>query len=160
MIIRKATPKDEDAIREILSEVIAGGDTYVFDSYTSKSDLKKLWLGENMHAYATEDQGLILGTYVIKPNQMGRGSHIANGSYMVSSKYRGKGIGKLMCEHSLEEAGKAGFHAMWFNIVVSTNTVALALWEKMGFEIIGTIPDGFNHKSLGLVDAFIMNKKL
>jgi L-amino acid N-acyltransferase YncA len=160
MNIRKAGSKDEEAIWEIFSQVISTGDTYVFDPATPKTDLKKLWMAEYMHTYVAEEKGEILGTYVFKANQMDRGSHIANGSYMVHPKAHGKGIGKLLCEHSLREAKKAGFYAMQFNLVVSTNAPAVHLWQKMGFEIIGTIPGGFNHLKLGLVDAFIMYRRL
>lgn len=160
MNIRKAEARDEEAIWEIFHQVISTGDTYVFDPATPKTDLKKLWLAEYMHTYVAEENDEILGTYVFKANQMDRGSHIANGSYMVHPKAHGKGIGKLLCEHSLQEAKKAGFYAMQFNLVVSTNTPAVYLWQKMGFEIIGTIPGGFNHLKLGLVDAFVMYRRL
>lgn len=160
MNIRKAGSKDEEAIWEIFHQVISTGDTYVFDPATPKTDLKKLWMAEYMHTYVAEEKGEILGTYVFKANQMDIGSHIANGSYMVHPKAHGKGIGKLLCEHSLREAKKAGFYAMQFNLVVSTNAPAVHLWQKMGFEIISTIPGGFNHLKLGLVDAFVMYRRL
>jgi ribosomal protein S18 acetylase RimI-like enzyme len=113
-----------------------------------------------MDTYVLEENGEILGTYIIKPNQIDRGSHIANAAYMVHPKAQGKGIGNKLCEHSLAEAVKFGFMAMQFNLVVSTNETAIKLWKKNGFEIIGTIPDGFNHQTLGYVDAYIMYRKL
>ena len=61
---------------------------------------------------------------------------------------------------SLDEARRLGFTAMQFNFVVSTNTVAVNLWKSIGFEVIGTIPNGFNHSREGLVDALIMYQKL
>ena len=79
---------------------------------------------------------------------------------MVSPNSQGKGIGKLLCEHSIEFAKQKGFLGIQFNIVVSTNTNALSLWKKLGFEIIGTTPKGFRHKELGLVDTYIMFKDL
>ncbi len=99
-------------------------------------------------------------TYIIKPNQTGLGSHIANCSYMVCPDARGKGVGRLICEHSITEAQQLGYKAMQFNLVVSTNHAAVALWQKCGFKIIGTIPEGFKHQSLGYVDAHIMYRKL
>lgn len=160
MNIRKAIDQDRHEVWEIFTAVIQTGDTYVFAPDTAKEDLDKHWFSPYMDTYVLEENGEILGTYIIKPNQIDLGSHIANASYMVHPKAQGKGIGKLLCEHSLMEARKFGFMAMQFNLVVSTNKVAVKLWQKFGFEIIGTIPNGFNHLTLGYVDAFIMYLKL
>lgn len=160
MHIRKAIDQDRHEVWEIFTAVIQTGDTYVFAPDTPKEDLDKIWFAPYMETYVLEDNGEILGTYVIKPNQIDLGSHIANGSYMVHPKAQGRGIGNLLCEHSLIEAKRFGFKAMQFNIVVSTNKMAVKLWQKHGFEIIGTIPEGFNHLELGYVDAYIMFRKL
>lgn len=160
MTVRKATNTDYDAVWEIFSEVIQGGDTYVFDANTPKSELKNLWFANYMHTYVAEDDGQIVGTYIIKPNHIAKGSHVANASYMVRKSAQGKGVGHLLCEHSLKTARDLGFEAMQFNIVVSTNQSAIHLWEKFGFKIIGTIPKGFQHQTLGLVDTHIMYKAL
>lgn len=160
MNIRKAIDQDRHEVWEIFTAVIQTGDTYVFEPDTAKEDLDKHWFSPYMDTYVLEENGEILGTYIIKPNQIDLGSHIANASYMVHPKAQGKGIGKLLCEHSLMEARKFGFLAMQFNLVVSTNKVAVKLWQKFGFNIIGTIPDGFNHLTLGYVDAYIMYLKL
>lgn len=157
MIIRRATPQDYDAVWEIFSEVIRGGDTYVFPEDTPKADLKTHWFASYMETYVVEDEnGEIVGTYILKPNHLGRGSHVANASYMVKPSAQGKGIGSLLCKHSLDTAKNAGYLSMQFNIVVSTNTTAVKLWQKFGFEIIGTTPKGFQHKELGLVDTYVM----
>lgn len=159
-MIRKATEKDVDQIWEIFQAVIKTEDTYVFSPKTPKTDLQKHWFTSYMHTYVFEEEGQILGTYIVKPNQIDLGSHISNASYMVSPKAQGKGIGKKLCEHSLKLAKDLGFIGMQFNIVVSTNKGAVALWKKFGFEIIGTTPKAFKHKTLGLVDAHIMYKEL
>ena len=152
---------DYEKIWEIFSRVILTGDTYVFDPQTPKESLHKLWLADNMDTFvAVDDDGRTVGTYFIKPNQIDLGSHIANCGYMVSPDIQGKGIGKLMCEHSIDFARQKGYLGIQFNIVVSTNTNAVKLWKKLGFEIIGTTPKGFRHKDLGLVDTFIMFKSL
>ena len=160
MRIREATPKDYDAIWQIFKQVIKTGDTYVFNPETKKEDLSKHWFAPYMKTYIAEEHHEILGTYIIKPNQIDLGAHIANCSYMVHPKAQGKGIGKQLCEHSLENAKMLGYEAIQFNIVVSTNQAAIKLWQKYGFEIIGTIPKGFNHLKLGFVDAYIMFKEL
>ncbi|MBQ4818921.1 GNAT family N-acetyltransferase [Aquimarina sp. MMG016] len=160
MKIREARLDDEDSIWEIFKSVIKTGDTYVFDPKTKKESLSKLWFASYMQTYVLEENDKILGTYIIKPNQIDLGSHIANCSYMVHPNAQGKGVGKMLCEHSLELAKKVGYKAIQFNIVVSTNTPAIRLWKKYGFEIIGTIPKGFKHSSLGYVDAYIMFREL
>jgi L-amino acid N-acyltransferase YncA len=160
MKIRKANNKDFDAIWEIFHQVIKTGDTYVFDPETPKQNLSKHWFAAYMHTYVLEDENKIYGTYILKPNQIDLGSHVANGSYMVHPDARRKGFGEAMCMHSIKEAKKLGFEAIQFNMIVSTNNPAIALWKKMGFEIIGTIPDGFKHLSKGFVDAYIMFRKL
>lgn len=162
MKIRKAElDRDRDAVWEIFSMVISSGDTYVFDPKTSKESLPKHWFADYMSTFVAENEsGEVVGTYVIKPNQMDLGNHIANGSYMVSPYHHGRGIGKLLCEHSIEFAKSEGYLGIQFNIVVSTNLPAVALWRKFGFEIIGTTPNGFRHQTLGLVDTYIMFKSL
>ena len=160
MAIRKATAADIDGVWTIFSKVVKTGDTYVFDPNTSKEDMKKHWFAEYMETYVYEEGETILGTYIIKPNQLGLGNHIANGSYMVSPDVQGKGIGKKLCKHSLQLATAKQYVGIQFNIVVSTNHGAVALWKKYGFEIIGTTPNGFRHAQLGLVDTYIMYKSL
>ena len=159
-IIRKAIKRDIDAVWEIFHEVIKTGDTYVFDPKMLKCDLNKHWFASYMHTYVLESNKKISGTYILKPNQIDLGSHIANGSYMVHPNAQRKGFGEAMCVHSIEEAKKLGFKAIQFNMIVSTNKPAIKLWNKMGFEIVGTIPDGFNHLTEGYIDAYIMYKKL
>ena len=160
MIIRRAIEKDYDSIWEIFRIVIKTGDTYVFNPATQEKDLKKHWFAPYMHTYVLEDQNIIYGTYILKPNQIDLGSHVANGSYMVHPDARRKGYGEAMCKHSIEEATRLGYKAIQFNMIVSTNSPAIALWKKMGFDIIGTIPGGFRHLSKGFVDAYIMFRKL
>ena len=160
LAIRKAVPGDHDQIWEIIKEVISKGDTYAFDPDSSKETMLDYWCGDDRHTYVTTDNGEIQGTFVIKDNQPGLGSHIANAGYMVTEKAAGKGIGKAMGEFSLEEAKRLGYTAMQFNIVVKSNTRAIQLWQKLGFMIIGEIPDAFKHKQNGFTNAYIMYRKL
>jgi L-amino acid N-acyltransferase YncA len=162
MTIRKAdTEKDYDSVWEIFSNVIKTADTYVFDPDTPKESLTRLWFADNMDTFvAVDNEGSILGTYFIKPNQIDLGNHIANCGYMVSPLHQGRGVGQQMCEHSIAFAREKGYVGIQSNIVVSTNIHAVKLWKKYGFEIIGTTPKGFRHKELGLVDTYIMFKQL
>lgn len=158
--IRKAKPEDYEQIWDIIKEVISKGDTYAFDPNSSKQAMLEYWCGDDRHTYVATDNGEIVGSFVIKDNQPGLGSHIANAGYMVAEKAAGKGIGRAMGEFSLEEAKRLGYIGMQFNIVVKSNTRAVQLWQKLGFHIIGEIPDAFNHKQLGLTNAYIMYRKL
>ena len=162
MYIRKADlEKDYERVWEIFRQVISTGDTYVFDPKTPKDSLQMNWFADYMETFvAVNEQGELLGTYIIKPNQIDLGNHIANCSYMVNPHHQGKGIGRMLCEHSIQFARDKGYLGIQFNIVVSTNTRAVSLWKKYGFEIIGTTPKGFRHQTLGLVDTYIMYKNL
>ena len=160
MIIREASQSDYEQVWEIFQYVIKTGNTYVYYPETKKEDLAKLWFAPNMKTYVAEENNRILGTYILKPNQIDLGSHVANCGYMVHPKAQGKGIGKALCEHSLNAAKEMGFKSMQFNMAVSTNEGAVRLWKKLGFRIIGTVPEGFMHISKGYVDAFIMFKEL
>jgi ribosomal protein S18 acetylase RimI-like enzyme len=79
---------------------------------------------------------------------------------MVPASSRGKGIGRAMAEHCLSEARRFGFRAMQFNFVVSTNELAVRLWQRLGFKIVGTLPDAFRHPTEGYVDVYIMFRSL
>ena len=158
--IRKATEADKPAVWRIIKAVIAGGDTYVFDPATPEEEMLTYWFSPEKHAYVAEENGEILGTYWLKANQPGLGDHIGNGAYMVSPDAKGKGIGKLMALHSIEEGRRIGYHAIQFNFVVRSNTVAVNLWKSVGFEIIGEIPDAIRHSKNGLTNAYIMYRRL
>ena len=160
MIIRAATTNDHDGIWEVFEQVIRAGDTYAFNPDTPKEDLPKLWFAPGMKVYVAEENGKILGTYFIKPNQPGLGAHIANCGYMVHPEARGRGLGKQLFDHSWQVAKESGYKGMQFNFVVSTNQAAVQLWQKLSFKIIGVIPKGFNHRQLGYVDAYIMFREI
>jgi GNAT superfamily N-acetyltransferase len=158
--IRKSIPADHNQIWEIIREVIIKGDTYVFDPNAPKEKMLAYWCGEDKHSYVAAIDNNVVGTFIIKDNQPGLGSHIANASYMTLPAASGKGIGMAMGKFSLEEAKRLGYNAMQFNIVVASNERAIRLWGKLGFKIIGEIPEAFNHKQKGLTNAFIMYQKL
>ncbi|MGF1491107.1 MAG: GNAT family N-acetyltransferase [Microcoleaceae cyanobacterium] len=156
MRIRPAEEADFEQIWPIFHQVVSRGDTYTFSPKTTQEEARKWWLEIPLETYVVEADREILGTYYIKPNGIGPASHICNSGFMVAEASRGKGIGRLMGEHALQTARELGFKAMQFNSVVSTNQRAVQLWQKLGFEIVGTIPKGFQHQTLGLVDIFIM----
>ena len=158
--IRKAIPEDADPIWDIIKAVIAQGDTYTFDPNSTKEDMLSYWMNPDKHTYVAEIYKDIVGTFIIKDNQPGLGSHIANAGYMTHPSVFGQGIGRKMCQFSLVEAKRLGYSAMQFNIVIKSNVHAVKLWQSMGFDIIGEIPDAFQHQTLGLTNAYIMYRKL
>ena len=127
---------------------------------TPKDKAISIWMNEKNDVYVAEEEGEIKGTYFLCPNFSGAGSHVANASFMVSSKARGSGIGKAMAEHALDIARQKGYRSMQFNLVVSTNENAVKLWKKLGFEIVGTLPEAFKHPKKGFVDAHVMYRHL
>jgi L-amino acid N-acyltransferase YncA len=160
MHIRPATESDFPAMWAIFQEVVSSETTYVFAADTSREDAHAYWFGPGVTSRVLEDDGRVAGMYKIVANQRDLGAHVANASFMVDSRCEGRGIGKLMGIDCLAEAGKAGYLAMQFNFVVSTNTAAVALWRKLGFVIVGTLPKVFAHRTLGLVDAYVMHRFL
>jgi L-amino acid N-acyltransferase YncA len=160
IIIRKATKTDYHAIWQIIEPVIQAGDTYVFKPNSTREEMLAYWCGEDKHTYVAVEAGKVQGTFILKDNYPGLGAHVANGSYMTAPNAFGKGIGRAMGEFSIAEALRLNYKAIQFNLVVKTNERAVKLWQKLGFEIIGEIPEAFNHKELGLVNAYIMWRKL
>ena len=158
--IRTATESDKPAVWQIIKSVIATGDTYVFAPDSTEDEMISYWFSPEKHVYVAEEDGNVVGTFWLKANQPGLGSHICNAAYMVAPEAAGKGIGRKMAEYSLEEARRLGFSAMQFNFVVKSNTAAVRLWESIGMEIIGEIPDALDHRELGMTNALIMYRKL
>jgi len=160
MEIRRAEEADFESMWPIFRAVVATGTTYVFDPGTSREEAFAYWLGPGARSYVAVDEGRVVGMYKIVANQRDLGSHVANASFMVDPLYSGRGAGREMGLHCLREAREAGFLAMQFNFVVSTNHAAVALWKKLGFEIVGTLPKAFRHQELGLVDVYVMYRFL
>jgi ribosomal protein S18 acetylase RimI-like enzyme len=158
--IRPAAESDKPAIWQIIKAIIATGDTYVFAPDTSEEEMMAYWFSPEKYNYVAVMDGEVVGVFWLKANQPGLGAHVGNAAYMVAPDAAGKGIGKQMALWSLDEAKRLGFTAMQFNFVVKSNTVAVKLWQSVGFEIIGEIPDGFNHSTNGPTNAYIMYRKL
>ena len=164
--VTPATEADWPGIWEIFHYVVQTGDTYSYAADTAEAVAREMWVGAGKYgtgalAYVVKAaDGKIVGTYSLRRNHFGHGSHVANGAYMVHPDYRGQGIARAMCRHSLAEAKHHGYLSMQFNYVVSTNTAAVNLWQSMGFKIIGISPKSYNHSQLGYVDIYIMHRFL
>jgi L-amino acid N-acyltransferase YncA len=158
--IRSATAPDREPVWNIFHAVVASGDTYAFDPAISRKEALAYWFQSSHQCYVAEREGEVVGTYILRANQPGPGSHVANAAFMVSPNARGVGVGRGMGEHSLNEARRLGFRAMQFNFVVSTNEPAVGLWKELGFTIVGTLPGAFRHPHKGYVDAYVMFRTL
>lgn len=159
--IRKAEAADWPAVWRIIEPVFRRGDTYSVSPAITEDEAREYWLERPQATFvATDDDGALLGTYYLKPNQAGGGAHVCNCGYIVDEQARGRGVASAMCAHSQEEAVARGFRAMQFNFVVSTNETAIHLWRRHGFGIAGTLPGAFLHPDRGYVDAFVMYKQL
>lgn len=159
--IRPYEASDWPALFTLLRATFAGGDTYVYPPDISEADAHQAWIDIPMATLlAVSDAGEILGTYFIRPNQPGLGSHVCNCGYMVAEAAAGQGVATALCEHSQRFAVEMGFRAMQYNFVVSTNHRAVRLWQHLGYAIVGRLPGAFLHRTLGYVDAFVMFKQL
>jgi GNAT superfamily N-acetyltransferase len=158
--IRKIGPAEFDLVWPIFREVISTGDTYAYPPDLTLEGARASWTTPPARAFVAELEGKVVGTYILRPNQPGLGDHVANAGYMVAAEARGQGIARQLCEHSIAEARQAGFTAMQFNFVVSTNEGAVRLWQKCGFEIVGRVPGAFRHKVHGRTDVYVMHRRL
>jgi len=160
MNIREATADDFEKIWPIFYEIASAGETYGYRRDVTKEEARHLWMEYPRKTFVFEENGKILGTYYIKTNNEGPGSHVCNCGYMVSSAARGRGLATSMCQHSQQIALELNYKAMQFNFVAASNEGAVRLWNKLGFETVGTLPKAFHHPSLGYVDAYVMYKWL
>ena len=160
LTIRKARPADADAIADIILPTIRAGETYTLDPAMRREDALAYWTGADKETFVAEADGQILGTYYLRPNQAGGGSHVCNCGYMTGAAATGRGVARQMCAHSLEQARSAGYRAMQFNFVVSTNERAVKLWQSLGFDVVGRLPGAFAHPAHGFVDALVMFRGL
>lgn len=155
--LRRATAADRPAIAGMAREVVEAGEMFVFERV---GDVLDYWESPGATTYVAELEGRVAGTYVVKPNQKGRGAHVANAGYMVAAEFRRRGLGRRLGEHSLGVARALGFHAMQFNMVVATNASAVRLWEELGFRIVGTVPRVFLRPCGEYADAHVMYREL
>lgn len=159
--LRPAVEADFDAMWAIFQVLVAAGDTYTFDTGTTREDCHAYWFGPGVQSFvAVMGSERLLGMYKLVANQVGHGNHVANASFMVDPAAQGVGVGRMMGVHCMQEARRAGFLAMQFNFVVSTNLAAVTLWKKLGFTVVGTLPMAYRHAQLGYVDAYVMYQLL
>lgn len=144
----------------MLRPVIRAADTYALPADLDEAGARAYWCGPDRAVWVARIGDKVVGSYSLRANQRGPGSHVANAGYVVSAEHRGQGIAQALCAHSLETATAQGFRAMQFNFVVSSNMRAVRLWQHMGFEILATLPGVFAHPALGYIDAYVMFRTL
>jgi L-amino acid N-acyltransferase YncA len=160
-VFAEAEPGDWPGVWKVFRAVVATADTYPFPPDIGEDEARAIWLKTDQReaTFVARIGNEVVGTAYIKANQPGLGDHVANAGWMVHPDEQGKGVGRSFAEYVLDQARERGFLGMQFNSVVSTNTAALALWESLGFEIVGTVPNAFRHPS-GLVPVHVMYREL
>ncbi|WP_428964736.1 GNAT family N-acetyltransferase [Micromonospora fluostatini] len=160
--IRDATADDWPAIWPFLREIVAAGETYTYPRDVTEEQARSIWLlpAPGRTVVAVDPDGTVLGSAKLTPNQLGPGAHVANASFMVAPAAAGRGVGRRLGQHVLDLARAQGYRAMQFNAVVATNTRAVRLWRSLGFEVVGRVPEAFQHPTQGYVDLLVMHQRL
>lgn len=161
MIIRNAVDGDVAQIARFFRVIVSAGETYAYPEGLDDQSIADLWLERppGRCVVAVDDQGIVVGSGKMGPNRPGRGSHIATASFIVDPASQGKGIGRALGEDAVEWAREQGFHGMQFNAVVETNAAAVHLWQSLGFAIMTTIPEAFEHPRHGRVGLHVMYQR-
>ncbi|AWL84608.1 GNAT family N-acetyltransferase [Streptomyces globisporus] len=162
MLIREATSEDWPAIWPFFHAIVSAGETLTYPLDLGEEDAEGWWFvpAPSRVVVAVDEAGTVLGTAKMNRNHMGNGSHIASATYLVDPAHSGRGVGRALCRYSVDWARAEGYRAMQFNAVVETNTRAVKLYQSVGFDVIGTLPEGFNHPTEGYVGIHIMHKAL
>jgi len=162
MLIREATGEDWPAIWPVVRQILAAGETFTLPRELPEHIAREVWMlaPPDRTVVALDEHGVLLGTAKMNRNHSGGASHIASASFMVDPAHAGRGVGRALGEYVLAWARAAGYRAMQFNAVVETNTEAVALWRSLGFEVIGTVPEAFDHREHGLVGLHVMYLRL
>lgn len=158
-IIRPFAPGDADGLWDLLRPVFRAGETYTIDRDISRDNALAYWTGASHGCFVLERAGALQGSYYLRRNQGGGGGHVCNCGFVTAGAAQGQGVARAMLADALRRAPWAGFRAMQFNFVVATNTRAIALWERHGFETVGRLPGAFDHPTEGTVDALVMYRR-
>jgi L-amino acid N-acyltransferase YncA len=162
MRVRDAEPVDLAAVAPFFRAIVAAGETYAYPEDLDDQGIADLWFAAppGRTVAAVDDDGGVLGSATMGPNRPGRGAHVATASFMVDPAAQGRGVGRALGEEAVRWAREQGFRSMQFNAVVETNTAAVALWRSLGFAVMTTIPEAFDHPRHGLVGLHVMFRRL
>lgn len=161
-LIREAAADDWPEVWRFMRTIVAAGETFSWERDLHELRARERWCHElpGRTFVAVDAGGKIVGTAESEPNHGGPGAHVATASFMVDPDHEGRGVGRALCENVLEQARADGYRAMQFNAVVETNTRAVALWCSLGFDVLATVPEAFNHPVAGYVGLHIMYRRL
>lgn len=160
LTIRPATSADHEAIWAILEPILRTGEAFALPRDWDRAQALAYWFAPAHHVHVALDGDAVVGSYYIRANQLGAGDHVANGAYATGLSAQGRGVARAMGLHSFETARALSFTMMQFNLVVATNTRAVALWTGLGMREIGRLPGVFRHPVHGPVDALVMHRTL
>jgi GNAT superfamily N-acetyltransferase len=161
VIIREARETDWPQIYPFFRSIVDAGTTYAYPENLSSDEARILWMEQPPGlTVVAESDGHIVGTAKMGPNRPARGAHVATASFMVDPDQRSLGVGRALGEHMVQWARDHGYRAIQFNAVVETNTSAVHLWRSLGFSVLTTVPEAFNHAEFGLVGLHIMYVRL
>lgn len=157
MQVREFTQADWPQVWVIVRDVVRGRETFPYDPAMAEDEARSIWI-ENPpgRTVVAVESGHILGTAKMGPNRAGPGSHVSTASFMVAANSRGRGVGHELCLHALSWAKENGYAGMQFNAVAESNLSAVALYQRNGFRILGTVPRAFAHPTLGRVGLHLM----
>ncbi len=156
-MIRDAQESDWPAIYPFFSRIVAAGHSYAFPENLTLDEARGWWMESPPgRTVVAVDGSTILGSAKMGPNRPGRGSHVATASFMVDPRHSGRGVGRALGEHVIDWAREAGYRSIQFNAVVETNETAVRLWRSLGFEVLATVPEAFDHPEHGLVGLHVM----
>jgi len=159
--IREYNDADWPSVWPIFREVVTTGETFAYDPAWSSEQARDVWVVSPPGLTVVAcDGGRVLGTAHMGPNRPGPGSHVSTASFMVAADARRRGIGRALGEYALSWAREQGYAAMQFNAVAESNDAAVRLWQAPGFNIIGTVPEAFEHPTLGSVGLHVMHRYL
>jgi L-amino acid N-acyltransferase YncA len=162
MIFRVADDQDWASIYPFYAAIMAEGKTYPFPQHQTFDEARPWWMEQSpgQTVVAVDEEGAVIGSAKMGPNRPGRGAHVATASFLVEPAHQGKGIGRALGLYVLDWCRAAGFHGIQFNAVVESNNHAVQLWQSLGFEVIGTVPEAFDHPEDGLVGLHVMYQRL
>ena len=152
--------EDREALYEIFREVVDSGSKFPYEASTDQEFERRFFEPGSKIYICRSAEKKVIGGFYLKPNFPGRACHIANAAYMISRESRGMGLGMLLGEASLLLAKESGFSAMQYNMVLSQNLPAVNLYKKLGFSIIGTIPNAIRNPNGSYQSGYVMYRAL
>jgi len=161
MEVRPFAETDWPQLWPIVRDIVRAADTFAYDPAMTEAEARATWIEKAPALTAVAVEGeRILGSAKMGSNRPGPGAHIATASFMVAGDARGRGVGTALCRYAIDWARERGFAGMQFNAVAESNSIAVELYRRLGFQIVGTVPGAFKHPALGRVGLHVMYRAL